>query len=233
MTLALRPAEARGHADHGWLDTRHSFSFADYYDPAHMGFRCLRVINDDVVKPGGGFATHGHRDMEIISYVVEGALAHQDSTGGAAVLRRGDVQWMSAGSGVRHSEYNGAGDADVRFLQIWILPQAPNLAPAYIDRSFPDHTKRNALRLIAAPGGPDGSLPIRQDVLVYAALLEAGATLTHALKAGRGAWVQMVEGRASVNGTALKRGDGLAIEDIDHLEIVGLDAAELLLFDLA
>lgn len=230
MTVALRPAEDRGHADHGWLDTFHSFSFAHYYDPQHMGFRALRVINDDTVRPGTGFATHGHRDMEIISYVVKGALAHEDSTGSKSVIRRGEVQWMSAGTGVRHSEYNASRQEDVRFLQIWILPERAGLPPAYAQQSVPKSLKLNALALIAAPDGP---LPIRQDVRVYASLLDAGAAVTHRPAPGRGAWVQMVSGRATVNGIEVKAGDGLAVEDVTEMAIAATDSAELLLFDLA
>lgn len=233
MTVALRPAEARGHADHGWLETRHSFSFAHYYDSAHMGFRALRVINDDVVRPGTGFGTHGHRDMEIISYVVRGALAHEDTTGGKEILRRGDVQYMSAGTGLRHSEFNASHQDDVRFLQIWILPASPGLAPSYDQKSFPDSVKRNNLTLIAARGGHDGALAVHQDVRVYASLLDAGASLSHQLDAGRGAWVQVVDGTITVNGISLKGGDGLALEDVTALNVSAQTEAEFLLFDLA
>jgi redox-sensitive bicupin YhaK (pirin superfamily) len=200
MTLALRPAAERGHANFGWLDSHHSFSFANYYDPRHMGFRDLRVINDDTVSPDGGFDTHGHRDMEIISYVVRGALAHRDTTGADGVLKRGDVQAMSAGTGVRHSEFNGSGKEDVRFLQIWVLPERDGLKPAYRQAHFSDEAKRNRLRLIVAPGGPEGSLHINQDVRVYASLLDAGASVSHKLAAGRGTWIQVVEGELAVNG---------------------------------
>lgn len=233
MTIALRPAEARGHADHGWLRTHHTFSFAHYYDAAHMGFRALRVINDDVVRPGTGFGTHGHRDMEIISYVVRGALAHEDTTGGTGVLRRGDVQHMSAGTGVRHSEFNASHQDDVRFLQIWILPQSQGLAPSYEQKSFPDRVKRNTLTLIAAPGGQDGALPVHQDVRVYASLLDGGVSLDHKVDHGRGIWVQVVEGTVTVNGTALKSGDGLALEDVASVNVSAQAQAEFLLFDLA
>jgi len=232
MTLALRPAAERGHANFGWLDSHHSFSFANYYDPRHMGFRQLRVINDDTVSPDGGFPTHGHRDMEIISYVVRGALAHRDTTGGDGVLKRGDVQAMSAGTGVRHSEFNASGEEDVRFLQIWILPEREGLPAAYRQANFPDEAKRNVLRLIVAPGGPDGALDINQDVHVYASLLDAGASVSHKLAPGRGAWVQIVDGDIDVNGQALRSGDGVAIEDAARLDIAARDRAEFLLFDL-
>jgi len=232
MTLALRPAAARGHAKFGWLDSHHTFSFANYHDPRHMGFRRLRVINDDTVSPDGGFDTHGHRDMEIISYVVRGALAHRDTTGGDGVLKRGDVQAMSAGTGVRHSEFNASGEEDVRFLQIWILPEQDGLPAAYRQAHFPDEAKRNQLRLIVAPGGPDGALGINQDVRVYASLLDDGASVSHKLAAGRGAWVQVVDGGIDVNGKMLTSGDGLAIEDVERLDIAARGKAEFLLFDL-
>ncbi|MCR6632795.1 MAG: pirin family protein [Magnetospirillum sp.] len=233
MTIALRPSEARGHANHGWLDSFHTFSFAHYYDPAHMGFRSLRVINDDVVRPGAGFATHGHRDMEIVSYVVRGALAHEDTTGGKGVLRRGDVQVMSAGTGLRHSEYNGSRQEEVRFLQIWILPPAEGLPPSYDQRAIPEADKRNRLAVIAAPDGAGGTLPLHQDAWVYASLLDQGATVTHKLAAGRGAWVQVVDGALTVNGSAMKGGDGLAVEDVERLDIAAQADSEFLLFDLA
>ena len=233
MTLALRPAAERGHANFGWLDSHHTFSFANYHDPRHMGFRDLRVINDDTVSPDGGFDTHGHRDMEIISYVVRGALAHRDTTGSDGVLKRGDVQAMSAGTGVRHSEFNGSGKEDVRFLQIWVLPERDGLPAAYRQANFTDEAKRNRLRLIVAPGGPDGALHINQDVRVYASLLSPGASVSHELVPGRGAWVQVVDGSIDVNGKTLSAGDGLAIEDVTRLEIAARTESEFLLFDLA
>ncbi len=230
MTVALRPSETRGHANHGWLDSFHTFSFAHYYDPAHMGFRTLRVINDDVVKPGTGFGTHGHRDMEIISYVVRGALAHEDTTGGSGVLRRGDVQVMSAGTGIRHSEFNGSRQEDVRFLQIWIVPPREGLTPSYRQRTIPDAEKRNRLALIA---GPDADPAIHQDARIYASLLDGGGALSHDLAAGRGAWVQVVDGTLTVNGIDMKAGDGLAVEDAGRLDMRAGTDAEFLLFDLA
>jgi redox-sensitive bicupin YhaK (pirin superfamily) len=232
MTISLRPSEARGRANFGWLDSRHTFSFGHYHDPAHMGFRDLRVINDDVISGGGGFPTHGHSDMEIVSYVVRGALAHRDTTGGDGVLRRGDVQAMSAGTGVRHSEFNDSTSEDVRLLQIWILPERPGLPAGYSQVNVPDEAKRNTLRLVAAPGGTDGVLPLHQDVRVYASLLDAGASIEHALAPGRGAWVQVVDGSIIVNGQALNGGDGAAIEDTDRLSIAATAGSEFLLFDL-
>jgi redox-sensitive bicupin YhaK (pirin superfamily) len=233
MTLTLRPSAARGHARHGWLDSRHSFSFADYHDPAQMGFRSLRVINEDIIDGGSGFATHPHRDMEIISYVVEGALAHQDSTGAAGVIRPGDVQVMSAGTGVRHSEFNHLDQARTRFLQIWILPAANGLSPRYGDISVAPADKLNQLRLVVAPQADHNVLPINQDARVYASLLQQGHSLGHPLAAGRGAWLQLVSGAITLNGTALAAGDGAAVTDVAALEISAQADSELLLFDLA
>jgi quercetin 2,3-dioxygenase len=232
MTIMHRPSEARGREDLGWLDSRHSFSFGHYYDPAHMGFRSLRVINDDTVAPGGGFPTHGHRDMEIISYVVQGGLAHRDTTGGEGVLKRGDVQAMSAGTGVRHSEYNASDDDTVRFLQIWIIPEYQGLPAAYRQAHVSDGGKRNTLRLIVPPEAADGALGINQDARIYASLLEAGKSVTHGIEAGRGAWVQVVDGEIDVNGTTLRSGDGIAIENVNRLTIVAAKTSEFLLFDL-
>lgn len=232
MTIMYRPSEERGRERLDWLDSRHSFSFGHYYDPKHMGFRSLRVINEDRVAPGGGFPTHGHRDMEIISYVVEGGLAHRDSTGGEGVVKRGDVQAMSAGTGVRHSEFNDSTEAPVRFLQIWIIPQRQGLPAAYRQAHVSDDEKRNKLRLVVAPDAAAGTLGINQDARIYASLLEAGKNVAHPLAAGRGAWVQVVDGEVDVNGTALKSGDGLAIEGIDTVAIAGVKNSEFLLFDL-
>lgn len=233
MSLIVRPAEARGHANHGWLDTHYSFSFSDYYDPAHMGFRDLRVINDDVLNPASGFPTHGHKNMEIITYVVHGALAHKDSTGGEGVIRRGDVQTMSAGTGVRHSEFNGSQAEDVRLLQIWVLPKADNLSPAYAQRHFSDGEKHNKLRLLVTPESAEGALSIHQDVRLYACLLDEGASVAHKIKQGRAVWIQMVDGSVDVSGTRLKSGDGARIEDMDNIEIKAQKDSEFLLFDLA
>ena len=232
MTIMHRPSEARGRENLDWLDSRHSFSFGHYYDPKHMGFRSLRVINDDTVAPGGGFPTHGHRDMEIISYVIEGGLAHRDSTGGDGVVRRGDVQAMSAGTGVRHSEFNDSTEEPVHFLQIWIIPERQGLPAAYRQTHVSDEEKRNKLRLIVAPDAKDGALGINQDARIYASLLEAGQNVVHSLEKSRGAWVQVVDGVIDVNGTTLTTGDGIAIEDVDSVAIVGLKNSEFLLFDL-
>jgi redox-sensitive bicupin YhaK (pirin superfamily) len=233
MSMTLRPANSRGHADYGWLDTYHSFSFADYLDPVHMGFRSLRVINDDVVKPEAGFDTHGHRDMEIITYVVRGALAHQDTTGGNGVLNRGDVQYMSAGTGLRHSEFNASAKDDVRLLQIWILPLRKGLAPSYTQTTFPDAEKRNRLRLIAAPGGPDGALSLYQDAHIHATILDRDQHISHHFATGRGGWIQVVDGDIKVNGIAMASGDGLSIQDETMVRITATSETEFLLFDLA
>ena len=232
MSISLRSAEARGHPQHGWLDSRHSFSFADYYDPAHMGFRALRVINEDTIEGGSGFPTHPHRDMEIVSYVVSGALAHRDTTGGGGTLRRGDIQIMSAGSGVRHSEFNALPDRKTRFLQIWILPHAPGLVPAYRQAHISDAEKKNTLRLLVGSDDHHAGLGINQDARLYAALIEPGKSLRHTLSPGRGAWLQLVDGAITVNGVAMKAGDGARIEDVPELAIEATTDSELLLFDL-
>jgi redox-sensitive bicupin YhaK (pirin superfamily) len=232
MSLVLRPAAARGHANHGWLDSRHTFSFADYFDPAQMGFRALRVINDDIVRPGTGFGMHGHRDMEIVSYVVAGELTHTDTTGSTGVLCRGDVQYMNAGTGIRHSEVNASVAEDVRLLQIWILPPRPGLPPSYHQEAVSDADKHNVLALIAGPEGSGAALVTHRDVRVYAALLEAGRALTHPLNPGRGVWIQVVDGSLAVNGVALESGDGAAIEGEETIRITAPDRAEFLLFDL-
>jgi quercetin 2,3-dioxygenase len=232
MTIMHRPSEARGRENLGWLDSRHSFSFGHYYDPEHMGFRSLRVINDDTVAPGGGFPTHGHRDMEIISYVVQGGLTHRDTTGGEGVLERGDVQAMSAGTGVRHSEFNASDDDPVRFLQIWIIPEHQGLPAAYRQAYVSDEDKRNTLRLLVAPEASEGALRINQDARIYASLLEADRSVTHRIEAGRGAWVQVVDGEIEVNGTMLRSGDGIAVEHVSSVGIVAVKNSEFLLFDL-
>lgn len=231
--ITRRPARERGHADHGWLDTWHTFSFARYYDPQHMGFRTLRVINDDVVKAGAGFGTHPHDNMEIVTYVLDGALEHRDSMGTGSVLRPGDVQRMTAGTGVTHSEFNHSADEDLRLLQIWILPEKRGLEPGYEEANFDVADKRDRLRLVVSPDGRDGSLTIHQDVALYASVLDEGRTVTHALKPGRHAWVQVARGRIEVNGVTLEQGDGAAVSDETKLEIAGRKQAEFLLFDLA
>ena len=233
MTVTLRPSAARGHADHGWLDTRHSFSFADYYDPQHMGFRTLRVINEDVIKPATGFGTHGHRDMEILTYIVRGALEHRDSTGEHSVIRQGEVQRMSAGTGIRHSEFNASANEPVELLQIWLLPGRPGLPPGYEQKQFADQDKHNRLCLIAAPNGRDGALTIHQDVDVYAAQLDAGGELSLPLRQGRGGWVQVVDGTLTVNGRTLSTGDGAAVENAEAVQFVAESDCHLLVFDLA
>jgi hypothetical protein len=231
--IAVRPGAERGKADFGWLDSRHTFSFGDYYDPGHMGFGPLRVINEDRVKPGAGFGTHGHRDMEILSYVLEGALEHKDSIGTGSVIRPGEVQIMSAGTGIRHSEFNHSKTDPVHFLQIWILPDRQGLSPRYDQKAFPPSEKRGRLRLVGSADGRDGSILIHQDASVYDALLASGEQVTHRLEAGRRAWVQVVRGDVDVNGRPASAGDGVAIEFEPALTITAhTDDAELLVFDL-
>jgi len=229
--ITIRRARDRGHFDHGWLNTFHTFSFADYHDPAHMGFRSLRVLNDDRVAPGQGFGEHRHRDMEIVSYVLEGALAHKDSMGNSGVIRPGDVQKMSAGTGVQHSEFNGSRSEPVHFLQIWIVPEVRGIAPAYEQKTFPPETRRGKLRLIGSRDGRDGSVTIRQDVDAYASVLEDGQDVRHALAPGRSAWLHVAEGELELNGNRLEEGDGAAVENERELAIAG-KGAEFLLFDL-
>jgi len=231
--LTIRRGEDRGHADHGWLDTRHTFSFADYYDPRHMGFRALRVINEDRVKPGHGFGTHGHRDMEILSYVLEGALEHKDSMGTGSIIRPGELQRMSAGTGVRHSEQNASRDDIVHFLQIWLLPQKNGITPGYEQRAFPPIEKEGKLRLVASPDGADGSVTIHSEAKMLASILAAGQRVEHAVQPGRHAWVQIVRGKAKVGGIDLTAGDGASTEDAGLLVLEGVDRAEVLVFDLA
>lgn len=230
--LTVRKASDRGHANHGWLDTHHTFSFADYHDPRFMGFGALRVINDDTVAPGGGFPPHSHRDMEIISWVLEGALAHQDSMGNGSTIRPGDVQRMSAGTGVTHSEFNASKEEPVHFLQIWILPSAARLPSGYEQKHFSDDDKRGRLRLIASPDGADGSVRVQQDARVYAALLEGGATVRHEFAKGRLGWLHVARGNAAVGDRSLSAGDGVAIEEESAIEITTPDRGEVLLFDL-
>ena len=230
--ITLRRSQERGYADHGWLKSFHSFSFADYYDPAHMGFGPLRVINEDRVAPGTGFGTHGHRDMEIISYVLAGELAHKDSMGNGSVIRPGDVQRMSAGSGVRHSEYNHAPDRETHFLQIWIEPNVTGIPPGYEEKRFGDADRQGRLLLIASPDGAGGSVRIHQDARLYASRLAAGQTVTAELADGRLGYLHLVRGSATVNGQRLADGDAAKISDETRLAIVAADDAELLLFDL-
>ncbi|WP_036168590.1 pirin family protein [Massilia sp. 9096] len=230
--MEVRRSEERGAAHHGWLESRHTFSFADYYDPRHTGFGPLLVINEDRVAPGAGFGTHGHRDMEIISYVLEGALEHKDSIGTGSVLHYGDVQRMSAGSGVRHSEFNGSQAEPVHFLQIWIQPDTRAIAPSYEEKHFDEASKRGTLRLIASRDGRDGSVTIHQNASIYASILDEGERVEHALDPARRAYVHVIRGDASVNGVPLKDGDALKISAIDKIVIDQAEAAELLLFDL-
>jgi redox-sensitive bicupin YhaK (pirin superfamily) len=233
--IEIRRSGERGHFDHGWLDTRHTFSFADYHDPRQMGFRSLRVINEDRVAPGQGFGTHGHRDMEIVSYVLEGALAHKDSMGNGSTIVPGDVQYMSAGTGVRHSEFNASDQDRTHFYQIWIFPDREGYAPRYGQKRFEEADKLGRLRLVASPDGADGSIAIRQDARLYASVLEPGQSVSLDLPKGRHAWAQILRGSVSVNGKKLSAGDGLAASNEPRLELAAADGekAELLLFDLA
>jgi redox-sensitive bicupin YhaK (pirin superfamily) len=230
--IQVRKSNERGHAEHGWLDSHHTFSFADYYDPQAMGFRALRVINEDRVQPGQGFGTHGHRDMEILSYVLEGGLAHRDSTGGGGVIEPGDVQRMSAGTGVMHSEFNASRSEPVHFLQIWIVPDRRGITPGYEQKHFPPEQRQGQLRLIASPDAADGSLKIHQDARVYTTLLGKGQTVSHSLAAGRHAWVQVARGQVRLGGVVLSAGDGAAISDERSVALTGDEPAEVLLFDL-
>jgi redox-sensitive bicupin YhaK (pirin superfamily) len=230
--ITVRRATERGHADHGWLDTYHTFSFADYYDRRHMGFGPLRVINEDFVAAGQGFPTHGHRDMEIITYVLEGQLAHKDSLGTGSVIRPGDVQRMSAGTGVRHSEFNPSPTDPLHLLQIWIEPSRTGVAPSYEEKAFGEDDKRNRLRLVASPDGRDGSVTIHQDAFVYAAVIDTGREVAFPLGTGRRAWLQVARGRVALNGQELEQGDGAGIDDERALTVTGKERAEVILFDL-
>lgn len=231
--LKLRRAEERGHASHGWLESYHSFSFADYYDKDHMGFRNLRVINEDRVQAGKGFGTHGHRDMEIISYVLDGALEHRDSMKNGSVIRPGDVQALSAGTGVTHSEFNASTTELVHFLQIWLLPQQAGLVPSYEQKTFPRSDKLGRLRLVASPDGQDGSVTIHTDARLYAGLFAQGQEARLELAPGRHAWVQVVRGTITVHGQELRAGDGAALSDEQSVTLAGVSDSEVLVFDLA
>ncbi len=230
--ITLRPAQERGHADFGWLDTNHTFSFGRYHDPEHMGYRTLRVLNDDVVAAGAGFPTHPHDNMEIISYVLSGKLRHEDSTGTGSTLEAGDVQRMSAGSGVTHSEFNASDSEPLHFLQVWILPERRGVTPGYEEKNFPAAEKRDRLRLLASPDGAEGSLTLHQDVRLYATILGAGKSVLHSLADRRGAWIHVARGRAELNGKAMVAGDGASVEGPDDLRLTGTVEAEILLFDL-
>jgi quercetin 2,3-dioxygenase len=231
--ISVRPAAERGHARHGWLDSRHTFSFADYHDPRYMGFRQLRVINEDRVQPGRGFGTHSHQDMEILSYVLDGALEHRDSLGTGSIIRPHEVQRMSAGTGVSHSEFNASQTDVVHFLQIWILPEPRGLPPSYEQRAFTPEEARGRLRLVAARDGRENAVTIHQDVSVYVTLLEHDQRVAHALAPGRHAWIQVARGAVSVNGTTLGAGDGVALSGEERIELTAAGPAEALLFDLA
>ena len=230
--ITIRKAADRGHFDHGWLNTYHTFSFADYYDPAHMGFQQLRVINEDRVQPGRGFGTHAHQDMEIMTYVLEGALAHKDSMGNGSVIRPGDVQRMSAGTGVTHSEHNASQADLVHFLQIWILPERRGIAPGYEQKAFAEQETRDTLRLIASRDGREGSITIHQDVDVYATVLGPGKAVRLALRPERHAWVQVARGSVTLNGTPLQQSDGAALSQESAVELTAKVSTEALLFDL-
>ena len=231
--ITIRKAEERGHFDFGWLNTYHSFSFGDYYDPKHTRFRTLRVINEDFVQAGRGFPTHGHRDMEIVTYILDGALEHRDSMGTGSIIRRGDAQRMSAGTGVTHSEANPSPDAPVHLLQIWILPREQGIQPEYEEKKFSDDEKRNKLRLIVSPDGSEGSVRIHQDARIYASLLAEGQELDHTLENGRSAWLQVAAGSVTLNDISLKQGDGAAVSKEPNIRITAQEPAEVLLFDLA
>jgi quercetin 2,3-dioxygenase len=231
--ITLRKSDQRGHFDHGWLNTYHTFSFASYYDPKQMGFRALRVINEDRVQPGMGFGTHGHKDMEILTYVLEGGLVHKDSLGNGDVIRPGELQHMTAGAGIRHSEANASKDEVVHFYQIWLLPDAEGLKPGYEQRAFSESERRGTLRVVASKDARDGSLKIHQDTGLYSALLLPGEAVEHTLQPGRHAWVQVARGAITLNGHSLEAGDGAAISDETLLKITATQPSDILLFDLA
>jgi redox-sensitive bicupin YhaK (pirin superfamily) len=231
--ITIRPSETRGSANFGWLDSKHSFSFGHYFDPQHMGHGPLRVINEDKVKPAQGFGTHGHQDMEIISYVLKGALEHKDSMGNGSIIKPGDVQRMSAGTGVRHSEYNASDSEDVHFLQIWILPERNGIEPGYEQTHFSREDKLNRLRLVASRDGREGSVTLHQSADIYASVLESGGGLVHRIEDGRKGWVQVVQGSLELNGERLNAGDGAALEGPLDLVIGSGEETEFLLFDMA
>jgi quercetin 2,3-dioxygenase len=231
--ITLRKAGERGHAEHGWLDSWHTFSFGDYYDPRHMGFRSLRVINEDRVTAGKGFPTHPHRDMEILTYVLDGALQHKDSMGNGSVMRSGDVQRMTAGTGVSHSEFNGSRDTPVHFLQIWILPESRNLQPGYEQKNFSSEERQGKFKVVAARDGADGAVVVHQDMKLLAGLFAEGEQASYALAPGRHAWLHVARGALRVNGVELGAGDALQVSDEAQLELTGVQNAEVLLFDLS
>jgi len=231
--ITVLPSSERFHTEAGWLDSHHSFSFADHYDPERLGFRALRVINDDRVQPARGFGSHSHRDMEIITYVLSGELAHKDSMGNGSIIRPGEVQRMSAGTGVVHSEMNPSRTEPVHFLQIWVVPDRSGHEPGYEQKLFPDAERRGKLRVVASPDGRDGSVTIHQDALVHASLLERGERVSYSLPSTRHAWVHVARGTVDVNGQSLREGDGAAISDEDRLDLTARESSEVLLFDLA
>jgi len=231
--ITIHRSNDRGHADHGWLDSRFTFSFAEYFDPEHVQFRTLRVMNDDHIAGGGGFPTHPHRDMEIVTYVLDGALAHKDSMGNGSVIRPGDVQYMSAGTGVAHSEFNASDKEPVHMYQIWMFPDKSNYKPAYDQKHFSADDKRGKLRLVVSPDGREGSVKIRQDNELYATVLGEGQSVKHALKPDRHAYVQVARGSVTLNGKPLETGDGARVSEEQALELTGVKDAEVLLFDLA
>jgi quercetin 2,3-dioxygenase len=231
--LTIRQSNQRGHFNHGWLNTYHTFSFDQYYDPRYMGFRSLRVINEDFVAGGHGFPKHSHRDMEIITYILDGALKHEDSMGNGSVIRPGDVQRMTAGTGVRHSEINASADDQVHLLQIWIIPNADNLPPSYEQKAFTADQRRNQLRLIASGNGSEGSVTVNQDVSLFASILETGESVDYSIDQKRYGWLQVARGSVEVNGEQAQQGDGVVIVAESSLAIRGLEPSELLLFDLA
>lgn len=231
--VRIRKSSERGHFDHGWLDTYHTFSFADYRDPRHMGFRSLRVINEDRVKPGEGFGRHGHRDMEIVTYVLEGSLEHKDSMGNGSIIKAGDLQRMTAGTGIQHSEFNPSKTEPVHLYQIWLLPERKGLTPSYEQTAVPESEKRGRFRLAASQTGENGSLHIKQDARLYLATLAAGDTISQPLASGRGAWLQVLRGGVTVSGHQLAAGDGAAFTDETEVMVSAIGPAEVLLFDLA
>ena len=231
--IQLRKSSDRGHADHGWLKTYHTFSFADYHDPAHMGFAALRVINEDWVQPGMGFGMHGHRDMEIVTYVLAGALGHKDSMGNGSILKPGEFQRMSAGTGVRHSEFNPSATEPVHLYQIWLEPKGVGIEPSYEQKFFADDEKHGKFRLVASPDGADGSLTIYQNAKVYLSTLNADDTVRHELAKGRRAWLQVLRGQVEVDGQHAEAGDGFAVSDESKVSVVGKAFAEVMLFDMA
>lgn len=230
--IEIRKAHDRGHADHGWLNTWHTFAFATYQDPQHISFRSLRVMNEDVIAPGKGFGTHPHRDMEIVTYVLEGALEHKDSMGNGEVLRPGEFQRMSAGTGITHSELNPSSTESVHLYQIWLYPNEKGISPSYEQKAFPDDELRNQLRLVAAQEPREGSLLIHQDTEIFLGKLDAGERVTHSIRAGRHAWLQVLRGSISLNGESLETSDGAAVSDLNELEITAKQSAEIMLFDL-